>query len=251
MSTDQTTEPTTPDPSHPAWSPLGGPCICPAHAAENRKDLLTDPTTTRTAAEARDALDARLGDISERVDRGIGEGMLGATRWRDALIEVGTMLDDLINEEQEAAVYDLPLSAAEAGGVSVEALVEAAERVRAPAQHHVPARARAVVGVPRVPGGGVSAAAEAIAMAPGPYSDEDGETWWVPIVQVPNWMKAAAEVRSCVDTSDVVVSFDGKETGVALDMEHEGGCLGGLDEGDPDPPCIVRADCWRFILDLR
>lgn len=90
-----------------------------------------------------------------------------------------------------------------------------------------------------------------VAIAPGPYCDVDGEFWWVPIAQVPNWMKAAAEVRSCIDVTYSKVSFDGRENNVALDMEHEGGCLDELEEGDPDPPCIVRVDCWRFITEDR
>lgn len=61
---------------------------------------MTDPT--RAALEALDS-------INQRVNRGIGEGMVGATRWRDALIEVGEMLDDLINSDALAAPAPEPL----------------------------------------------------------------------------------------------------------------------------------------------
>ena len=85
-------------------------------------------------------------------------------------------------------------------------------------------------------------------LEPGPYCDLDGENWWVPVSQIPNRMKAAAEVRGYID-SELVVRYDGLQRGVALDMEHEGGCIEGFEEGDPDPPCIVRADCWTFSAD--
>lgn len=46
-----------------------------------------------------ESLSAELDKINQRVNRGIGEGSLAAARWRDALIDVGVMLDDLINDD--------------------------------------------------------------------------------------------------------------------------------------------------------
>lgn len=41
----------------------------------------------------------RLAVINNRVNLGLGEGTLNPDRWRDALIDVGVMLDDAINDE--------------------------------------------------------------------------------------------------------------------------------------------------------
>jgi hypothetical protein len=81
---------------------------------------------------------------------------------------------------------------------------------------------------------------------PGPYCDEDGD-WWVPVAAIPNRMKAAHEVRMCVD-SDSKVRYEGLQRGVRLEMEHDDVCEPDEETGE-EPPCIALVDCWHFTED--
>ena len=51
----------------------------------------------------------------------------------------------------------------------------------------------------------------------GPYCDEDMSDWWVPVSAQPNRMKAAHEVRQCMD-DDSVLRYVGVDEDAAFDL---------------------------------
>jgi hypothetical protein len=69
--------------------------------------------------------------------------------------------------------------------------------------------------------------------------------WWVPIVAVPNRMRAAALVRSVID-SDMKVLYEGVEKEARLDTEHEPDA-----HEDDTPDCMYVGRAWHFTTEER
>lgn len=80
-------------------------------------------------------------------------------------------------------------------------------------------------------------------VGPGPYCDEDLSDWWVPVSAVPNRMKAAHEVRMCMD-DESVVRYEGVDKRASFDLEHDYPCEMG-DDGEY-PSCTVVTAAWHF-----
>lgn len=87
------------------------------------------------------------------------------------------------------------------------------------------------------------------AIGVGPYCDIDMDRWWVPVEAEQNRMKAAHEVRVCLD-ADSVLRYVGQEE-VALDLECDEPCVPDPDNGFEYPPCTVTVKAWAFAAEAR
>ena len=68
----------------------------------------------------------------------------------------------------------------------------------------------------------------------GPYCNEDMDEWWVPVSAQPNRMKAAHEVRMCMDP-DSRLRYLGREDARLTDHEPDCGC-----------GCEQTVTAWHF-----